>query len=811
MSQDELNARNKQLKESNALLDKAVKLARQEAQLRKEVSESIGDYLKGVEKAQSIKKQYLENLKKEKQYQEEIGKGTEEEKAAALVKLEIIQKTNAALKKQFEDLNKALDSVNKKEMLFSKLGAEAVKGFAKLPGLLQSGFGKIKDSGLFEMDKSIRMSSLSMGLLGKQADGFRGNIKAASWEASQVGVSLEELTEMQASYSEELGRTVVLTKEGSVAMAQMSKDTLLGAEGAAKLSAEFDSQGLSVERTAKYMNETMDSSHKLGLNAQKVIKNIAGNIKLLNRYNFKDGVAGLAKMAQTVSKLGVSMEFAAGFADKLWDVEGAVDMAAQLQVMGGEWSKLADPFQLMYKARNDIQGLTEDLGKAAAASAHLNKKGEIEISAMEMHKLKIIAQQTGIAYDELAQAGKNAYKLTKIKTQVQFNMSDEEKEFLANTAQLDKDGKAYIEVDGDKKFLGALGSAGKDFVKAQMAAKEAQGVRAKDAQTFDDALSNTIMGMKQYLLPMIESINKNLLPKLGEFGEKFEKEHWGEKISAFATVVGDLVSTVGGWIIEWPKLSAGLFLFAKALPTLLTVGKFFTDTKRWFSNGVSLAEGFNSAAGGGGKGGSSGSGSSGGAGGGKSNWKTAGKGALGGLAVGAVNMALNDDGFSGKGIGEMIGGVLGGAAGTFLDPFIGPLGTMLGAQLGTMLGGYVGGMFGEEANDGVFPSVGSGLGSDFSKDRGIIQGGKIHPIDNKDDLMAMKPGGVVDNAMGSNQQTVNRVEFSDITINGEIRIVSPGSPGLSIDLLKDQGFRREITRTIQVELEKNKVGGKNKG
>jgi len=34
-------------------------------------------------------------------------------------------------------------------------------------------------------------------------------------------------------------------------------------------------------------------------------------------------------------------------ADKLFDVEGAVDMSAQLQVMGGAWAKLADPFKLM--------------------------------------------------------------------------------------------------------------------------------------------------------------------------------------------------------------------------------------------------------------------------------------------------------------------------------------------------------------------------------------------------------------------------------------------------------------------------------
>jgi hypothetical protein len=53
------------------------------------------------------------------------------------------------------------------------------------------------------------------------------------------------------------------------------------------------------------------------------------------------------------------MDFAAGMSDKLWDIEG--DMSAQLQVMGGAWAKLADPFHLMYMARNDMKGLTEEI------------------------------------------------------------------------------------------------------------------------------------------------------------------------------------------------------------------------------------------------------------------------------------------------------------------------------------------------------------------------------------------------------------------------------------------------------------------
>jgi hypothetical protein len=53
--------------------------------------------------------------------------------------------------------------------------------------------------------------------------------------------------------------------------------------------------------------------------------------------------------------------------------------------------------------------------------------------------------------------------------------------------------------------------------------------------------------------------------------------------------------------------------------------------------------------------------------------------------------------------------------------------------------------------------------------------------------------------------------FEPISINGEIIVKTPGNDAVSIDLLKDASFRRDITRMIQSEVEKNKNGGKNRG
>ncbi len=109
--------------------------------------------------------------------------------------------------------------------------------------------------------------------------------------------------------------------------------------------------------------------------------------------------------------------------------------------MGGAFASMADPFQLMYKARNDVKGLTEDLAKAAMEGATFNKEtGEFELATAQMHKLRIIAEQTGLEYEDLATMGKNAAKFAKIKSQMTFDFGtgkDAEalKEFVSSTSK----------------------------------------------------------------------------------------------------------------------------------------------------------------------------------------------------------------------------------------------------------------------------------------------------------------------------------------------------------------------------------------
>lgn len=808
---------------TNKEIREAVELLKEQAKQQAAVSSSLDGYLNGLKQANAINETIANNIKIEAKVRAKIadaqarGDAVEEKNQTDILK--ILQQQTKELKIQGKVLDDNLKAANKTNMVMAKVGATMLKSLGSLPDLIQQGYGKIKGLGLFELDKSMKKTALSMGVLSKQGVSFTNGLKQGALYSNQLGISLDDLAKMQGDYANELGRNVILSQEGLKAMSEMAAASGLGAEGTSKMAADMDQQGLSAQRTGEFIEQTMNDSHKMGLNSSKVVKNISGNIRMLNRYNFKGGIKGLAKMAETVSKLGVDMEFAAGFADKLWDIEGAVDLSAQLQVMGGEWAKMADPFHLMYMARNDMEGLTEEIGNAAAASARFASDGSIQISTMEMSRLKKIAEETGIAYDDLVTAGKNAFKNQKIKGQIAFNMSDEEKEFISNVASFDKDGNASIMIDGKPKFVKQLTQMDYKIIQAQMIEKESMEERARGAQTFDDALTNTLNMFKVTLLPLIETMNKKLIPKIQKLVKRFEDEKWGEKIEKFASLVGGWISKFTGMLIDNPLTTAIGYLTAKGLSWMM-------EKAGWVMNGMALAQGFNMGAMGGGglmgmggKGGMMGMGGKGGMMGMGNMAKMT--GVASGLLAAYNEYQTNDA--NGMATGENLGrtgitGVgagLGGWGGAALGAEIGLVGGPIGAAIGALIGGAIGAwggselggmggdaIFGDDIHDGYSPSpnIADQINEKAGTKRSIIAQGMIRPIDNADSFLTKKDTGPVEKAF-SNTGKANTVkhEFGNLTINGQLTVTTPGGGSVSVDLLKDPQFIRSLTKLIQVE------------
>jgi hypothetical protein len=797
------------------------------AKLQAEINSGLEGYLKGLEKVRDLNKALRKYdidrgklIAEETQLEAEIlrlgaANAVNEQRRLDIIKAElrILDKIEKKLKKERDTYAEIVKEAKLLKMTLTEAGVATAKGLAKtignLPSIIANSTSRLKD--LFDMDKSIKMSALQMGVLSKQSVSFRNNIIDASFETNALGVGVQQLAEMQASYSENLGRTVILSKQGLKDMSAMAAATGLGADGAAELAAALESQGLSASRTKDFIEQTLNDSHKMGLNATKVVKNIQQNIKMLNRYSFKNGTKGLGKMAETAAKLGVDMETVGSMSEKLFNLEGAVDMSAQLQVMGGEWAKLADPFKLMYLGREDINTLLEKMGEAAASSFHFDE-GEFKISAMEIQRLKQIAEQTGVEYDKLAEAGKNAAKFALVKKQMRFSFDDPEmQKFIENTAVLDKNGKAVIQLESGPKLVNQLNASDKKSLDALMKEKASLEKRAMESQTFDDKLTNLINMVKTAFLPVVEGINSVLGPfvdKLfGPKGDDFKKE-----LRELGVSIGHLVEWGAGFVKGIAEFAlmigpSGVFwtiMGAKGL------GMIF-DGAKWFAQGLMLAKGFMFGSKGFGMG-TYGMGAS-------SSWRPGqqgppaaagfskmakfGGGALGGLAVGGID-AMNAESTE-EGIGNVAGGIVLGGIGAL---FGGPVGAMIGAQIGSSLGGYIGKNI---ADDNQRTSINDGIVS-FNKndkfmkvnDSTMIAGTNVNG--NKDLAKVLSGGALngIDSSKYDNKQSikapqtpsVSKVEFGELKINGSITLNTPGNPGQGVNLLADEKSKALLIREL---------------
>ena len=786
---------------------------------------------------------HLEAVKKSYQVQSEMKKGMDG-LIKGLKKITDIQNEITALKKaalKAEGENKEIieeeirqlsillkfyseqyKAVNKTGVVFKEMG----KVIASFPKLMKAGFGQLKGTGIFDMDKAIRTSALSMGLLGSRSGEFRDNITNAQDAAIELGTTIQDLAEIQATYSDELGRAVLLSEKGLNNISDIAKGTGMGAEAAAKMTAEFNAQGLSTQKTADLIEQTMNDASSMGLNASKVIKNIQSNIKLLNRYNFKGGVKGLAKMAETVTKLGIDMETVAPMADKLFNIEGAVEMSAQLQVLGGKWSQLADPFKLMYQARNDMEGLVKSIGEAAAQSASLDADGNIKLASVEMARLRQVAEATGISYEQLAEAAKRAGKTAKIKEKISMTgLSPEEQEFLANVSEFEN-GRAFIKIGGDTKFLDEIHGSAKALVDAKMQEQKTLKERAKAAMTFDDQIKSLTDQFKQFLLPIATELATNFGKSLTDFRAWMQKEKIGEKVREAAKVIGNVISTFLGFVTKHPILTLGVVGAAKLFG-------FLWDNASWVLNGINLAKGFQIGMGSGGAAGGalggvgkvfSKMGKFGGGGvtpggpegaeagaeettGGKGNLLAGAGLGLGGLALDWGRSKLDNPESTG---GKLMG--IGGSAlkGAGMGMMFGPWGAAIGGILGGLYGIYDEFMSKEKSpeatniNDGVvfnpndkFMKVNDGTMIAGTNENGNKSLAKAL-------MTTMVPSSQPSAIPGS-------IKLSDLNINGRIELVMNGERSMNFgkELLADPIFIRELSNKVTMAIRNATSGTQN--
>jgi hypothetical protein len=274
------------------------------------------------------------------------------------------------------------------------------------------------------------------------------------------------------------------------------------------------------------------------------------NFKRFASYGFKTGVAGMSDMAMYSEKFKVSMESTLNAADKARTLEGAVELASKLQVLGGEFAK-TDPFKMLYESRNDPKKFMQSINEMTKGMASLRKTSEgFEFdltSPQSRDMLAKAAEALGMSTEELTEQAIQMSKIQEMRRQLSGSgiLNPQDRELIEGMAQFEKGtGKFYVMVNGQKKELSKLNKTEIEGLKSQKTSLEE---RAKAAQTFDEQLKATVEGLKAALLPMLRGINgilEFISPMLKSINTMFDSvPEWGKSAMKWVAAAGIVLAT----------------------------------------------------------------------------------------------------------------------------------------------------------------------------------------------------------------------------------------------------------------------------
>ena len=415
-------------------------------------------------------------------------------------------KEQLAEKEEQYKLNEKNLQIQKQEASLIKATVGQLKEKTKQIYEANFGFNQMYNY-LTDIDKAIKTTALSMGLVGDRADMLRQNIYDASTFAATLGVAVDELGRATANFSAELGLATIPSTQLQKDFALVARGTGASVEEIGRFAGTLSKAGIPANQMKSVIQDVVDSSAEMGLNVSAVESGLRENISLMNRIHFKDGINGLTKMIQVSERFRLNVSEIASLSEKIFRPEGAIELAANLQMLGGEFSRLGDPLTLMFKARNAPEELAESIGKAAAESAIFNKEtGQFKLSALEMDRLRQVSEATGMSMESLVEAGKRAARESQIAGKLAFNVSEEDKTLLASAAEFNKKTGGF-----EIKLPGGDMVAMKNLTRSQLEAisdnKKSLEERAKAAQTFDEAFTNLINTLKTTFLPLINVLN----------------------------------------------------------------------------------------------------------------------------------------------------------------------------------------------------------------------------------------------------------------------------------------------------------------
>ena len=346
------------------------------------------------------------------------------------------------------------------EMIKASTSAKELFGFItnlKSPmDILSGAVGVIGDQAalyLTQQTELLGVINKQAGLTGKFSEDVRDELTQANIPLTRLGIGFADLATAAKDLVSDSGRFITLNKQ-SWYEAGAAATAYVGTLGElVQMYPAFEKIGIGASDVANQIKETGQRSLSLGLQSSKTTKELGSNIGKINEYGFKNGIQGLSEMVRKSTEFRMSMETAFKVADDVMDPDKAIDMAANLQAIGGAIGDFNDPMKLMYMATNNVEGLQDALiGVAGSLATYNEEQGRFEITGVNLRKAKAMASELGISYTELANGAIAAAERSTAASALLgrgLKLDEDQQRFLTNISQM-KGGQMSIELNSDK-------------------------------------------------------------------------------------------------------------------------------------------------------------------------------------------------------------------------------------------------------------------------------------------------------------------------------------------------------------------------
>lgn len=348
-------------------------------------------------------------------------------------------------------------------------------------------------SSMKETNQAFKDAQKDFGLMFGGDGASYKDMANLSREAAKFGVSTEEALQMMGNLGEELRTTDTKYLAGATEhFLAIQKATGISAEEVGTIAGEMMRSGKSAEDFKDFTQDALNISKQYGVNSKKVLGSIAKNMEKMRHMGFTGGEESLAKMTAQAERLRMNVDEIFDVAQKARSIEGAMDMASELQLAGGSFANI-NPMDLLSAARKGPAELQKILTQMGGDIGSWNKEtGEFQFDPVDVDRLQIVADATGQSLDSIQKMiQKNAEDNKKTDLLgLDAAIPDETKNFLTDMTTLDG-GK--IEVSDELKDLASSNGieiANADDLKKLSQADTEKLIKAREKSLEEQAKAN---------------------------------------------------------------------------------------------------------------------------------------------------------------------------------------------------------------------------------------------------------------------------------------------------------------------------------